>query len=192
MTTITVVKKNGLAAIAADTLTKYGYVKESAEYVVNHEKIIKVGDGYIAVAGSATADLAMRIFFSKRGARVRLNTIADVFKTWNELHRVLKDEFFLNADDGDDNSFESSKANALIVNTHGIFGVSSFRCVQEFTRFYAYGSGSDFARGAMYAAYDDEGASAEEVARLGVRAATEFDEDSGLPINCYTVKLRKK
>ena len=44
MTTVAVVRKNGVAAIAADTLTKWGPVKESATYVVNHEKILHVAE----------------------------------------------------------------------------------------------------------------------------------------------------
>ena len=48
MTTISVVRKGGVAAIAADTLTKWGSGKESAKYIANSEKIIQVGDNYIA------------------------------------------------------------------------------------------------------------------------------------------------
>jgi hypothetical protein len=38
--------------------------------------------------------------------------------------------------------------------------------------------------------YDKLG-SAEEIARLGVQAGCEFDTDSALPINVYTVPLDK-
>ena len=38
MTTIAVVRKSGYAAIAADTLTKWGTGKESAAYVANNTK----------------------------------------------------------------------------------------------------------------------------------------------------------
>ena len=71
MTTIVVVKKAGQIAIAADTLTKYGhYTKESATYIVNHEKIFQVGESYIALSGSATADLAIREFFTRKSAKI--------------------------------------------------------------------------------------------------------------------------
>ncbi len=190
MSTITVVKKNGYAAIAADTLTKWGYSKEPADYIVNHEKIIKVGSNYIGVAGSVTTDLALRVYFSKPGARAELNSVADIFQTWNKLHRVLKEEYFLNSNESDDRAYESSRMDALIANPYGIFGVGPYRSVQEFTKFYSYGRGSDYALGAMYAIYDAN-ESAEEIARLGVQAAAEFDEDSGLPITSYAIKLRK-
>jgi ATP-dependent HslUV protease subunit HslV len=190
MSTITVVKKNGYAAIAADTLTKWGYSKEPADYVVNHEKIIKVGSNYIGVAGSVTTGLALKAYFSKLSATANLNSVDKIFHTWNKLHRVLKEEYFLNASESDDRAYESSRMDALIANPYGIFGVGPYRSVQEFTKFYSYGRGSDYAQGAMYAIYDaDE--SAEGIARVGVQAAAEFDEDSGLPITSYAIKLRK-
>ncbi len=190
MSTITVVKKNGYAAIAADTLTKWGYSKEPADYVVNHEKIIKVGSSYVGLAGTLTTDLALREYFSKPGARAKLTSVADIFQTWNKLHRVLKEEYFLNSTESDDRAYQSSRMDALIANPYGIFGVGPYRSVQEFTKFYSYGRGSDYALGAMYAIYDAN-ESAEEIARLGVQAAAEFDEDSGLPITSYAIKLRK-
>jgi hypothetical protein len=47
MTTIVAVKKNGYATIAADTLSLWGNMKESAEHIVNHEKILKFQDNYL-------------------------------------------------------------------------------------------------------------------------------------------------
>jgi ATP-dependent HslUV protease, peptidase subunit HslV len=191
MTTIVVVKKAGQIAIAADTLTKYGdYTKESATYIVNHEKIFQVGESYIALSGSATADLAIREFFMRKGAKVKLTTAVEIFRVWNELHKILKDKYFLNPSKHEDDSFESSRSRALIANPHGIFGVDSYRYVQEFTKFYAYGSGSDFALGALFAAYDTN-RSAVEVAELAVQAATEFDDSTGTPIQTFTLKLKK-
>jgi ATP-dependent HslUV protease, peptidase subunit HslV len=192
MTSIAVVKKNGHVAIAADTLTKWGYAKEPADYVVNHEKIFKIGSSYIGFAGSATAQHALCILLHRLGDKAKLNNIDDIFMTWNKIHRALKDEFFLNPHESNGGSYESSRMDVLIANPYGIFGVGAYRSVQEFTRFYAYGSGNDYAQGAMYARYDDPEMSAEKIARLGVQAAAEFDEDTGLPITSHTVKLRKK
>lgn len=189
MSTITVVKKNGVAAIAADTLTKWGYAKESATYVANHEKILRLGDSYVGVAGSATAEHAIRDYFSRRKQPPRLATSAQIFRTFTALHGVLKEEYFLNPKDEDEDSYESSRSDVLILNEHGIFGVDAYRCVQEFTKFYAYGGGCEYALGAMYAVYDSE-LSAEEIARLGVEASAEFDDSTGLPITSYTVRLK--
>ena len=59
MTTVAIVKKNGYAAIAADTLTKWGSGKESAAYIANNTKIVKVGDGYLAASGTSTFKLIL-------------------------------------------------------------------------------------------------------------------------------------
>jgi ATP-dependent HslUV protease, peptidase subunit HslV len=191
MTTIVVVKKAGQIAIAADTLTKYGdYTKESATYIVNHQKIFRVGENYIALSGSATADIAIREYFTRKKNKVKLTNTTEIFRVWNNLHKILKDKYFLNPSRHEDDSFESSRSRALIANPHGIFGVDSYRYVQEFTKFYAYGSGSDFALGALFAAYDTD-RTAEEIANYAVEAAIEFDDSTGLPINSFSIHLRE-
>jgi ATP-dependent HslUV protease, peptidase subunit HslV len=191
MTTIVVVKKLGQVAIAADTLTKYGsYTNERAEYIVNHEKIFLVGDSYIGLSGAATADLAVRDFFMRKYREAKLHTPIEIFRVWNELHQILKEEFFLNPTKEQEDSFESSRMRVLIANPQGIFGVDSYRFVQEFTKFYAYGSGSEFALGALFAAYNSD-LSAEELATLGVKAAAEFDDATGLPLTSYSLSLKK-
>ena len=53
----------------------------------------------------------------------------------------------------EDDPYESTQITALIANEHGIFGVYSMREVFEYTRFWAVGSGREFALGAMHALY---------------------------------------
>ena len=77
----------------------------------------------------------------------------------------------------------------MIANPRGIFGVSGHRTVQEFSRFYAYGSGSDYALGALYSTYEQPGLDAEALARHAIEAAAEFDDGTGLPITSFTVRL---
>lgn len=190
MTSIAVVKKDGVVAIASDTLTKWGSAKESATYIANHEKILKVGESYIAITGSATFKSILRDYFSGNND-VRLNNPADIFRTWNRLHAALKDRYFLLPEEDKEDALESSRLDVLIANTHGIFGVSGHRTVQEFSRFYAYGTGSDYALGALYATYDDPLRDAASLAKLAIEAAAEFDDCSGLPLNCFTLPLAK-
>ena len=52
--------------------------------------------------------------------------------------------------------------------------------------FYAYGSGNEYALGAMYACYDNKELDAEKIARLGVAASTDFDDSTGAPVTCYS------
>jgi ATP-dependent protease HslVU (ClpYQ) peptidase subunit len=192
MTTIAVVRKNGTAAIAADTLTKWGSGKESAAYVANNTKIVRVGDTFIAGSGTSTFKLILRDYFAQRGVPARFDSAIDIFRTWQAFHAALKERYFLVAMGDKDDTIESSKFDVLLANPHGIFGVGAQRTVQEYRKFYAIGTGTDLALGAMYAAYDRPGLSAEQVARLAVEAAAEFDDGTGLPVVSHAVRLRRR
>ena len=190
MTTIAVVRKNGYAAIAADTLTKWGSGKESAAYIANNTKIVKAGDSFLAASGTATFKLILRDYFSQRGTLPRFDNTINIFKTWQAFHSVLKERYFLATVNEKDDSLESSKFDVLIANPHGIFGVGAHRTVQEYRKFYAIGTGTDLALGAMYASYDNPRLSAEQIARLAITAAAEFDDATGLPALSHSVKLK--
>lgn len=189
MSTITVVKKNGYAAIAADTLTKWDYIKESADYIANHEKILRVGESYIGISGSMTFGQSVKDYLSHPDTEIDLSSKEAIFATWIRLHRALKQDYYLNPDEDEQSSFESTRAETLVANKYGIFGVSAYRSVQEFTKFYACGRGCEFAIGAMYAIYNEERYTAEEIARIGIEGAAEFDDSTGLPVISYTIQL---
>ncbi|MCW5624501.1 MAG: MFS transporter [Burkholderiales bacterium] len=189
MTTIAVVRKNGVAAIAADTLTKWGSAKESAEYVVNHEKIFALAGGYLAVTGDATFKHIVVDYFETLEAPPQLDSPAAIFRFWNRLHGDFKDRYFLQSEEDKEDALESTRLDVLLANPHGIFGVSGQRTVQEFAKFYAYGSGSDYALGAMFANYDRPELDAETIARNAIAAAIEFDDGTGAPIQSFRINL---
>lgn len=188
MSTITVAKKDGYAAIAADSMSSRGSDKELADYVANHQKILAVGKSYLAVSGPTSAKLALRDFFSACDEH-SFDEIHAIYRSWLRLHRALKETYYLNSGDNDKDSFEPSRIDVLIANPRGIFGVPSHRSVQEFTQFYAFGSGAPHALGAMYVAYARPEMTAEDVARLGVEAGAQFDLYSALPIVSYSTRL---
>lgn len=192
MTTIAVVRKSGYAAIAADTMTKWGSGKETAEYIVNHSKILRVGDTYLGITGNATFKTILSDYFSRPKSYSCFETPLEIFKTWQKLHAALKNDYYLVVSGGEDEVLESTRIDVLIVNPHGIFGVAAHRTVQEFSKFYAFGSGGDYALGALYAVYDQSRRSAEDIARLSITAAAEFDDGTGLPVTSYAVKLKDR
>lgn len=188
MSTVTVVKKNGVVAIAADTLTKWGSGKESATYIANPGKILRVGTSYVGYTGSTTTKYVLTDYFgSAKG--VDLSNADAIFRTWQKLHGALKEKYFLRPEEHDDDAYESTRTDVLIANPHGIFGVASHRTVQEFSTFYAFGSGFQLALGALFATYNDPDKDAETLARLGVAAAAEFDDATGAPIDSYSIPL---
>ena len=192
MTTIVVVRKNGIAAIAGDTLTKWGTGKESAKYIANNDKIVRAGDTWIGAAGGATFKTIMRDYFAQPKVKPRFDTTLNIFKTWQTFHVALKEQYFLNTTSDKDDTLESSRFDVLIANPHGIFGVGAHRTVQEYVKFYAIGSGTDLALGAMYASYDDPKLNAVQIAQRAVEAAAEFDDSTALPAIVQSVKLKKR
>ena len=192
MTTLAVVRKNGQFAIAADTLTKWGSTKESSVYVTNHEKTFQIGDSYLAVTGTTTFKLILSEYFSQLETPPTFDSVPSIFRTWQELHVAMKERYFLNASEDKEDDLETSRIYVLIVNPHGIFGVAPHRTVQEFSKFYAYGAGADYAMGALYASYDSPKLNAEALARLAVEAAVEFDDATGGPVTSHTVHAAKK
>lgn len=87
-----------------------------------------------------------------------------------------------------DDAYETSRMSAVVASPRGIFGITPSRDVESFPRFWAIGSGTEYALGAMFALYsrsDD----VEEIARAGVEAGAEFDDASDLPVIVHRLEL---
>ncbi len=188
MTTIVAVRKGTSACIAADTLSSYGETKEQAAYVANHDKLIAVGDAWLGPTGPAAAQHVLTSYFAREGVACDFSGADAIFETATELMRVLKEDYFIIPKEDERDSYESIQMEILIAAPAGIFGVYAQRSVQEYTRFYAFGSGAEYALGAMHASYelhDDP----EPVALAGLAAAAEFDGSTGLPHTLRRVEL---
>jgi ATP-dependent protease HslVU (ClpYQ) peptidase subunit len=175
-------------AIGADTLAKDGYTMQRAALVANHSKIVRVADSYLAYTGSAAWGAVLPHYFASCKRPPRLDGVPAIFRTFTRMHPVLKQRYGLNPNDGEKDQFETSRLYVLIANPHGAFGVYADRSVVEFATFYAFGAGYRVALGAMHVAYprvDDPA----EIARLGVDAAAEFDEDTALPAEVHAVRV---
>ncbi len=187
MTTIVAVRKNGIVAIAADTLTTFGNTRLPAQMDSSHDKILHIAESYIGVCGSAAHHLVLASLLGKL-PDAQLNSKEAIFETFRKLHPVLKEECYLNPKEDEEDPYESSQITALIINTSGLYGIFSMREVFEYTQFWAIGSGHEFALGAMQHAYSRL-ESAADIARAGVEAGIAFDKNSGAPITLYTVTL---
>jgi ATP-dependent HslUV protease subunit HslV len=191
MSTIVVVKKNGKAVIAADSRTMYneGTISCDARYDHHYDKIHKVNDAFVGIVGNSAHHSAFASIVEKHPGDFSFNNRRHVFETALKLHRKLKAEYHLLTNENDtDQPYESSQIDALIAAPSGIFGLFSYRQVEEYTRFWAIGSGSRFALGAMYAVYDQI-EDAQVIAEIGIKAAAEFDNCSALPLTSHSVQL---
>lgn len=188
MSTVVVVRKNGVACIAADSLTTYGDLKLSADYDSHSEKIQTFDGTHLAIVGSAAHTLVIESLLNDEAFFPDFSDRAAIFKTFSEVHKELKESYFLNTKDDEDDPYESSHIDALAVNKHGIFGIYAMREVYEYSSFWATGSGSPYALGAMHAVYDRYD-SAQSIAEAGVAAGAAFDNASSMPMTMRLVDL---
>lgn len=189
MTTLVMTERDGVACIAADTLTSYGSRKQSARYVERPEKILEVDGTYIGLVGWCAHQSVLESVFARNLELPEIACEQDLFEFSRKLHLSLKNQYFLNTSEHMDDPYESSQMELFVLNEHGMFGLCSMRSVERYRRFAATGSGTPYALGAMYAAYE-QGLPAEDVARLGVEAGAEFDKSSQTPITMRRVVRR--
>jgi len=187
MSTVVVVRKNGVACIAADSLTSYGDLKLSSTYDLYSEKIQSFDGTHLSIVGSAAHTLVIEALLKGEEFFPDFSSREEIFKTFSNVHRELKENYFLNTKDEDDDPYESSHIDSLAINEHGIFGIYAMREVYEYSRFWATGSGSPYALGAMHAVYERYD-SAETIAEAGVMAGAEFDNASSMPLTMRVLK----
>jgi len=188
MSTIVVAQKNGIACIAADSLTSFGDTKQTAEFVSDANKIIPFADSYLGVVGSAAHQLVLKSLFTHHADKIDFSSQMSIFESLKVIHPILKEEYYLNSKDEDEDAYETSRIDALLINPQGIFGIYSLREVDHYTRFWAVGSGAEYALGAMNAVYELS-ESAEQVAKAGIQAGATFDNASALPMQSITLTL---
>ena len=193
MTTLVVVKKAGQVAIAADTLVTFGDTSLPHRFESN-SKVFKVdtlhGISYVGMAGTVAHFPALRKAMAALPKEdLKFGSRDEVYDTFLKLHPVLKETFFLQTKEDDNDPYESSQFTVVIANASGIFGLYSYREVFEFKEFWGIGSGRSFALGAMHAVWD-KAKTAREVAVAGMNAGCEFDKNSAGPIEVFTLKLK--
>ncbi len=193
MTTVVVVKKAGQVAIAADTLVTFGDTRLAHRFEDN-SKLFKVdgvgGPSYIGMAGTVAHFPALRkAMASLAHEQLKLHSKDEVYDTFLKLHPVLKESFFLQTKEEDNDPYESMQFSTVIANSSGIYGLYSYREVFEFKEFWGIGSGRSFALGAMHAVWA-KSKTAREVALAGIAAGSEFDKNSGGPLDIITLKLK--
>ena len=193
MTTLVVVKKAGQVAIAADSLVTFGDTKLPHRFEAN-SKIFKVdtaaGISYVGMAGTVAHFPALRkAMVALPKEDLKLGSRDEVYDTFIKLHPMLKETFFLQTKEEDNDPYESMQFTVIIANASGIFGLYSYREVFEFKEFWGIGSGRSFALGAMHARWGTA-KTAREIALVGMNAGCEFDKNSGGPVEVFTLKLK--
>lgn len=175
--------------IAADTMHTFGNTNVVQSYIADAGKILKIQNSYLGIVGATAHDNVLTHLFRRESKQLSFESRDEIFDSYLKLHPILKEKYFLKTDEDEEAEYESSRINGLIANPNGIFGMYSLREVYEFERFWAVGSGENYALGSMFATFDlfDDPV---QIAETAVRAACEFDDGCGLPLSVYSIDLK--
>ncbi len=188
MSIIAAVQKNDELVIASDTAQSDDAMIISSDYYLNNYKILKANDSYIGIVGwSCTQDI-MESILREHADELDLSDRASIFDSFRLIHKLLKEEYFIETDEDKDQPVESSQISTLIANPTGIYEVESYRTVTQYSRFWAIGSGKKLALGAIEALYDRLD-TASEIATAAVEVTCRFDEGCRLPMDQHLIRL---
>ena len=101
----------------------------------------------------------------------------------------MKDEYFIETSESDTQPVESSQMDGLVISPYGIFEFDSYRGVDEYSKYWALGSGRRYALGSLHSTYDEK-LTSEEIAITAIKASCGFDDGSSLPAFFETIKLK--
>ncbi len=180
--------KNGEIAMAADTQLGFGTTKVSAKYLKNSGKLFSVNGNVIGIVGWSAVTNIVEHLLQIKPELFNLSSRDDIYETLMRLHGIMKEDYFIETKEDDDQPVESNQLDALIINPNGLFEIGSYRDVYEYNLFWAIGSGRRYALGAMEAVYGME-LSASEIVVAGAKAACEFNDSCGVPITVECLKL---
>lgn len=190
MGTILAVKKNGVICIAADSMYVIGgSTKLTGDQVVNSEKIVEWGSSYMGITDHPVWPLVLKNYITQSKQKPSLKSREEIFDELLKMHQQLKDKYYLVNEDDENDEFESSRFESLIVNSHGIFKTYELRSIQHFVHFAAIGTGTPYALGAMHVLYERL-ETAEAIAKAALNVVVEFDDSSGLPGTFRTVQAK--
>ena len=191
MSVIAAVRKARRLVIAADSQDNFGDLRPPSD---NHSamKLRALGEAWIGCSGWAVYDDLIGHYVGRKSTKVALGTREDVFEFFLKFWRAMRADYpFVNEQSRaeDKTPFADLDATFLIASPGGIFLVSSNMSVSLFQKYYAIGSGGDYALGALHALYDEQTDPVALVERA-IAAAKAYDSGCGGATVVQEITLR--
>ncbi|MCU0555117.1 MAG: hypothetical protein MUF17_10205 [Syntrophales bacterium] len=190
MTVVAAVLKRKSLVIGADTQINFG---DSCMPGTNIKtsKLFTINGTYVAGSGWALYDNIIQDLLSDRKNRnLNLDDERSIFKFFNNLYFTVKEKYsYVNSQcNGHNTPFADLDARFLVAGRSGIFYVSANMSVHKFERYYAIGSGCDYALGAIHVLYDCD-LSAKDICHRALSAAIDMDVHCGGPPEIHEINL---
>ena len=188
MSIVIAINKNDRILMAADTLTCFGDSEQSPTSNCRTPKIYRFGSSILGATGWAVYDDILSDYVKRKEMPELLGKEA-IFSFFLELWKELHEHYpFVNDQaQSKDTPFGDLDTSFLFANRAGIFKVSSDLGVTPFQQYYAIGSGSEYALGAIYNLYDAL-PDPVEIAKFAVHTACQFDVHCGGEIDILEVE----
>jgi ATP-dependent HslUV protease subunit HslV len=191
MSIVVAARKGREIVLAADGQTSFGSQRVASD---NHRaaKILRLGGALVATTGwSLYANILDDL--AAGGKVPALGSQRAIFAFFQKFWKLLHDRYpFVKdqAEKDDDSPFGDMGATFLVAGAGGLFHVACDTSVTRFEKFYAIGSGADYALGALHVLYDEID-DADALARRAVAAAIQFDLYCGGEIAVERARARK-
>lgn len=189
MTIICACAKGGEIAISADTQVSHGRgIATKSQHMANFSKLFTINGSTIGFTGYSSAKDSLVHLMQAHKKNINLNSKDEIFRSFMMIHKILKEDYFLNTKTDESDPAEYSHLHLLLVNKTGIYEVTGFRNVTQYQHFWAIGSGDEMAIGAMYAAENFGVKTAKQITEIGVKAACEYQTGCSLPLKTKVLK----
>jgi ATP-dependent protease HslVU (ClpYQ) peptidase subunit len=188
MSVIVGVTKEKEISIASDTQSSRGSLKILDGYKAQDSKIYKIDNTLLGITGWHAIEQIFEHILKNKPKIFDFTSRIKIFESLLQIQDILEEEYFIETREKDDQPVSSNQLTAIVVNKHGLFDIDSYREVSQFSKFWAIGSGQEYALGAMHALYDKE-YKANEIAKAGIKSACDFDDGCSLPFKIETMKI---
>lgn len=183
------IKNSRQLVLGTDSQTSFGSSRVPTDNLKTI-KIHQIGAAYLATTGWGLYENILDDYLT-RSPGVKIDTKQTIFAFfmtfWKELHEhypFVKDQ----PDKEDESPFGSLDASFLVISAQGIFHIGADMSVTTFEKYYAIGSGADYALGAVAALYNDT-LDATTVCQKAIAAAIDFDVHCGGEIDIRVIDL---
>ena len=155
MSVIVAIRKENKIVMAADTLTTFGDSEVMPQENARTPKVGRIGDSLIGGAGWAVYDDILNDFLATRPTP-DLSSSRKIFTFFLEFWKALHEHYTFVNDQATQacSPVGDLDSTFLIANAGGIFTVASDLGVTPLNRYYAIGSGGEYAIGVLYTLYE--------------------------------------
>ena len=109
MSIVCAARKNGNIAISSDTQSNFGSINVSAKHMQSSNKLYSVNQSIIGIVGwHAVSDMVQHLISNEKKLFLFANRM-EIFSTLIKLHEKMKNNYFIETKEDDDQPVESSQ-----------------------------------------------------------------------------------